>query len=62
MVAVDPSPAGVVVEPFPLPADGDLDDVGLELDDAATLATVTVGAVAVLLACPVLFVTVRVAR
>jgi hypothetical protein len=59
MVAVDPSPAGVVVEPPP-PADGDVDDDGLELGDEVALVTVTV-CVAVLLVVLVLFVTERVA-
>jgi len=55
MVAVDPSPAGVVVEPAP-PAAGDVDDVGLALDDAAALVTVTVGALTNLVAlAPLLF-------
>ncbi len=55
MVAVDPSPAGVVVEPLPLPADGDLDAVGLELDDAAALVTVTVWAADLVALDPPLF-------
>ena len=41
MVAVDPFPAVVPVEPPP-PADGDADDDGLELGDLAALVTVTV--------------------
>ena len=65
MVAVDPlpTPPGELVEPPPPPpADGDLDAGGLELGDlVGALVTVIVGAVAVLAAVPLLFLTERVA-